>query len=793
MDDLPSLVTNEHIENSFTESEIPNQGKKRNFMALYEKCKIDFSNYLVEHKNTLRLLIQNSTLKNIRAADYINEQRRKNENDLYGLTPLPYKSMRKIKSEQEKEELKKLERNAVVMRMIEYTQKMINNNIRQKYFHFTTQIIYIQKVTRGFLVRKALTDILKLNTQVEHFIFHIMLFSIKRRKHSDVVENVKPETEVYEKEPLLIDTIKSESMVNGSKDNTEMYKKYKASREKNSDSNNIKPIMNDIDTNNLIENNSIITTSQKGMFDISKVSIQEEKETKKPKYKGARKKTVRKPERTMTQKSEMTNPANNNNRSKKNELNDSHGTNYHQRQPTPISTTFDVKKKTAPKKNIETTSTNVETNPKRTSKPKTNTTNMSNTKTKDGLNSSKASQPKKTVNEKKKEASTSKVNKKPNTKQTNPIGISKGKRNQNYAMAPSNSQLQINSSVQKSSKMVQAAENEEDSMVKFTNQDMSMPVFETDNNNNNIKTENSFTSRASYQGLKSFPRIRPFQDKNLEGNLEKRVVNLLSTNKISKGEEVSINTNILQPDEEKEVNLSQFTENKSLLVDKFTAFSNTRQRIISNTDTVLTKTIVNHDEEVLRKILLIQTKFRDYLIRQCDKKGSIRDHKAYSIRLHGKHLLNKARNRKNQIDKSNMNSNTYCIKQIKVNTSNSKIEKIQRKVREYLGKKGFYGKAYNRLKIALVYLIKNKINFSVKFYSFNVIKREFYVPESDKSVDTLKDDFALTEERLSKVVKVFNKVSTEICLPERIKQYEMSSNASLQDSEIIENDNEVYK
>ena len=297
MDDLPSLVTNEHIDNSFTESEIPNQSKKRNFMALYEKCKIDFSNYLVEHKNTLRLLIQNSTLKNIRAADYINEQRRKNENDLYGLTPLPYKSMRKIKSEQEKEELKKLERNAVVMRMIEYTQKMINNNIKQKYFHFTTQIIYIQKVTRGFLVRKALTDILKLNTQFEHFIFHIMLFSIKRRKHSDIVENVKPETEIYEKDPLLIDTIKSESMVNESKDNTEMYKNYKASREMNSDSNNIKPIMNDIDTNNLIEGNSILTTSQKGIFDISKVSIQEEKETKKPKYNGARKKTVRKPER----------------------------------------------------------------------------------------------------------------------------------------------------------------------------------------------------------------------------------------------------------------------------------------------------------------------------------------------------------------------------------------------------------------------------------------------------------------------------------------------------------------
>ena len=40
---------------------------------------------------------------------------------------------------------------------------------------------------------------------------------------------------------------------------------------------------------------------------------------------------------------------------------------------------------------------------------------------------------------------------------------------------------------------------------------------------------------------------------------------------------------------------------------------------------------------------------------------------------------------------------------------------------------------------------------------------------------------------------VFNKITVTPQLPERIKQYEMSSNASLQDSEIIENDNEVYK
>ena len=106
--------------------------KKLKYMSLYDKCKIDFSSYLHKHKHSLRLLVDNTTLKKMFASEYISEQKQKNKNDNCTLTPLPYKSNKNLKSKREKDELMKLQRNAVVMRMIEYTQKMNNNDIKYK-------------------------------------------------------------------------------------------------------------------------------------------------------------------------------------------------------------------------------------------------------------------------------------------------------------------------------------------------------------------------------------------------------------------------------------------------------------------------------------------------------------------------------------------------------------------------------------------------------------------------------------------------------------------------------------
>ena len=42
--------------------------------ALYNKFKDEFSSYLSNHKNTVQLLVENSTLKRIKASEYLKNQ-----------------------------------------------------------------------------------------------------------------------------------------------------------------------------------------------------------------------------------------------------------------------------------------------------------------------------------------------------------------------------------------------------------------------------------------------------------------------------------------------------------------------------------------------------------------------------------------------------------------------------------------------------------------------------------------------------------------------------------------------
>lgn len=679
----PITISDNHVE-TCNELEMPTQSKRKILMSLYEKCKVNFSTYLIEHKNSIRLLVQNSTLKNIRASDYINEQKEKNANDFFGLTPLPYKSMRKIKSEKEKQELTKLERNAVVMRMIEYTQKMNNNKIKQKYFHFVNEIILIQKCVRGFFVRKTINDIDKLNNQIEKFILHIMVFSIKKRK----IEN-------QEEVRSLNETIKTDK--------------------------NSKIQKNDKNPKNSGNNSKISTVKQ---------------------AEGSNKRLINKDKNLEISKNTISNVSNN-------------------------QTLKSKDKEIQPKQNIETKSTKPITNKKK-----------QNTSTKKGkTNQSKS--------------------KKENSNNKNQIAFT-------------TSGFEIGNRTTKESKLIQVADNEEEGDIRFTNQDLTTPNY----TNNNLYTENSVSSSkhtASYLGLKSFPRIKPYHDSKREEALEKKVSNALSKNKISKGgEEISLNSNIINNyDDEKEVNLSQFTDNKSLLVDKFSAFNvNQRQKVANTQPYQFTKVTCKDDEKILNYILLIQRTFRDYLVRKSNKtERPLKDQKNIFINFKGKDILNKSnesrknilRHKKNIIDKKDNSSMHFITKHIEINNSNEKIELIQRAVRQFLTRKNFYGKTFNRMKIVLAFLLKNKIYFNSKYFVFQFLKKNFYVPEAEKSTDTIKDDYSLTKERFNKVCKVYTKVTDEICLSQRIQLYEKYNRTSNSSSElsnkdmIIENDNEVYK
>lgn len=77
---------------------------------------------------------------------------------------------------------------------------MNNNDIKYKYIHCTKYILQIQKVIRGYVVRKAIKDIKMIQSQIESFIAHIMMFCIRRKKESDsAVQHVQQETEITKK------------------------------------------------------------------------------------------------------------------------------------------------------------------------------------------------------------------------------------------------------------------------------------------------------------------------------------------------------------------------------------------------------------------------------------------------------------------------------------------------------------------------------------------------------------------------------------------------------------------
>ena len=137
--------------------------------VIYLKYKEDFSKYLNKNQNTIKLLVNNSTLQKITASEYLIKKNNYKDKKKV-LTPIPYYSDKIIKSEKEKKELNKLERNAVCMRRIEYSYRMEQNKIMVKYGNKINEIIFIQKYIRGYLIRDIINDVINLKKNIEKII-----------------------------------------------------------------------------------------------------------------------------------------------------------------------------------------------------------------------------------------------------------------------------------------------------------------------------------------------------------------------------------------------------------------------------------------------------------------------------------------------------------------------------------------------------------------------------------------------------------------------------------------------
>ncbi len=70
---------------------------------LYYKYKNNFTNYLIDNKDSIKLLVNNSTMKKINVVDYFNKLN-SNEN----LTPIPHMIKKNIKVKRKKKSFLKL-------------------------------------------------------------------------------------------------------------------------------------------------------------------------------------------------------------------------------------------------------------------------------------------------------------------------------------------------------------------------------------------------------------------------------------------------------------------------------------------------------------------------------------------------------------------------------------------------------------------------------------------------------------------------------------------------------------
>ena len=161
-----------------------NQDNQKN---LYNKAKQNYDFYLKRNKNIL-LLNKKSTSGKITSKDYLeNKENYEKESKKDGLSLLPFVPNKK-ENDKNIEELKKLQRNTVTMRRIEYSMKVKNETNKKRFRNNIKKIIIIQKWVRGFLLRNLLSNLSYFEMFTNEFLDHIKKFVFL--KHEKNINNV---------------------------------------------------------------------------------------------------------------------------------------------------------------------------------------------------------------------------------------------------------------------------------------------------------------------------------------------------------------------------------------------------------------------------------------------------------------------------------------------------------------------------------------------------------------------------------------------------------------------------
>lgn len=156
---------------------------------LYNSCQLNFSKYLSNKRNDIKLIINNKINQQISLNDYITNISNNTNSDQLKLTPIPFINKRKIKNAIEKKDLKNFQRNVVLMRRLEYESKMKEKKLKQKYNNEISKIIKLQKIIRGHFVRKVINQVNIIKETLKTF-FYSIKFCIRKKYYYILKNNI---------------------------------------------------------------------------------------------------------------------------------------------------------------------------------------------------------------------------------------------------------------------------------------------------------------------------------------------------------------------------------------------------------------------------------------------------------------------------------------------------------------------------------------------------------------------------------------------------------------------------
>ena len=185
-----------------TEANESSQPKKKPKAKRYHSREVRLGIMLSKEKKRLKDYIENNSkyvklFGNKRYKDnspflYVQDVKKKLDDKKSGLIPVPNKSRKKIKNAEEEKELYELQRSIVMIRRYMYNHKigqdlyyLDKNNIidflqLQKWWKYTQKIVMIQKVIRGWLVRKNYFEVRNFGNYLKNLEIHV-LFALARK------------------------------------------------------------------------------------------------------------------------------------------------------------------------------------------------------------------------------------------------------------------------------------------------------------------------------------------------------------------------------------------------------------------------------------------------------------------------------------------------------------------------------------------------------------------------------------------------------------------------------------